>query len=279
MTFMSARWTLDDIPWGAFDPSKVSPAVLALIKAAAMVERNGADYGRYLQGVFHDDPEFRDAAAAWAKEEEQHGIALGRWVELADPEFRMDERFKHFTSIYKIPTDVTQSIRGSKSNELCARCVVETGTSSLYSAVRDAVSEPVLKAICTNIAADEFRHYKLFFTYMERALAAEQAGKSRWARIKTAIGRFRETDDDELASAYFAGNALPGAYDRVRANDAYLGLAFGFYKEHHVQRAAHMFANAAGLDPEGFLARIVSKVMWWIIERRGRAYRPQLVGA
>lgn len=279
MTAQSARWTLDDIPWDKFDAAKVSPGALALIKAAAMVERNGADYGRYLQNVFHDDPEFRDAAASWAAEEEQHGVALGRWVELADPDFNMDARFQQFTTIYKIPTDVTESIRGSKSNELCARCVVETGTSSLYSAVRDAVNEPVLKAICTNIAADEFRHYKLFYTHMERMLAAEQAGQSRWARIKTAIGRFRETDDDEIASAFYAGNAVAGPYDRASANETYLGLAFGFYKEHHVQRAAHMFANAAGLNPEGFLARIVTKVMWWVIERRGRAYRSQLVAA
>src|ERR1700751_1124596 len=104
MTAVSARWTLDDIPWEQFDAAKVSPGALALIKAAAMVERNGADYGRYLQGVFHDDPEFRAAAASWAKEEEQHGVALGRWVALADPDFKMDERFQHFTSIYKIPT-------------------------------------------------------------------------------------------------------------------------------------------------------------------------------
>ena len=44
-----------------------------------------------------------------------------------------------------------------------ARCVVESGTSSMYSALRDSTDEPVLKAICHRIAGDEFRHFRLFY--------------------------------------------------------------------------------------------------------------------
>jgi hypothetical protein len=158
--------------------------------------------------------------------------------------------------------------------ELCARCVVETGTSSLYSALRDAVDEPVLKQICANIAGDEFRHYKLFFTHMQRKLAeAGKASGARWERLKTAIGRFRETDDDEIASAFHAGNAVTGPYDRRAANRAYTGRAFGFYHERHVRRAGHMFAQAAGLNPEGLIARLMTRLMWFVIERRGRPFR------
>ena len=28
------RWTLDDIPWDRFDPAKLEPAVLRIVKAA-----------------------------------------------------------------------------------------------------------------------------------------------------------------------------------------------------------------------------------------------------
>ena len=275
-----SHWTLDSIPWDRFDGSKVSPDLIAVIKTAAVVERNGSDYGQYLANVFHDDPEFRAAAAQWAQEEEQHGIALGRWAELADPTFKMDDAFARFVAMYRIPGDATQSVRGSRAAELCARCVVETGTSSLYSAIRDAVDEPVLKAICKNIAADEFRHYRLFFETMERMLAREGASTSgtrlRWMRLKTALTRFKEAEDDELASAYHAGNGLTTAYDRAFATEAYTARTLGFYHERHVRRAAHMFAQAASLKPEGWLARFVGRLMWWIIERRGRAFRPVL---
>ena len=55
---MTARhWTLDDIPWGEFDPEKVDPSLLKVVKAASMVEFNGRDYAAYLCNVFPDDRE------------------------------------------------------------------------------------------------------------------------------------------------------------------------------------------------------------------------------
>lgn len=265
-----SRWTLDDIPWGALDRSKVTPPLLAVVKAAAMVERNGADYGAYLNNVFADDPEFRAAASAWAEEERQHGLALGRWAELADPTFAFDRSFQKFLSLYRIPTDATVSVRGSRAGELCARCVVESGTSSFYSALRDATDEPVLKAICTAIAADEFRHYQLFHRHMRRYQARE--GLSVWARLKVALGRLQEADDDELASAYFAANAPASGYDRRRDAQAYSARAFGFYREHHARNAGRMVARAVGLAPDGAVARVLQTLLWWIVSYRGRKF-------
>lgn len=270
------HWSLDDIDWARFDARKVSPDVVAVIKTAAMVERNGADYARYLHGVFHDDPTFCEAASAWAAEEEQHGHALGRWAALADPAFDMEKSFARFTQIYKIPVDATESVRGSRVGELCARCVVETGTSSFYSAIRDAVDEPVLKQICKNIAADEFRHYQLFYRHMERYLTAPGERASAWERLKVAFTRFKEADDDEIASAYFAGNGVSGVYDRATANAAYSARAFGFYQKRHVHRAGHMFAQAAGFGPESWRAKFMSSLLWLVIWFRGRKFRPIL---
>ena len=35
------HWTIDDIAWEHFDPSKVDPEILKAVKAAALVEHNG----------------------------------------------------------------------------------------------------------------------------------------------------------------------------------------------------------------------------------------------
>ena len=67
----SRSWTLNDIPWAHFQPVHVTLDVLRVIKAAAVVERNGADYGRYLCNVFADDAAFCELARAWAHEEER----------------------------------------------------------------------------------------------------------------------------------------------------------------------------------------------------------------
>lgn len=279
---MQAGWTLDDIDWSRFDAAKVTPDVLKVIKTAAMVERNGADYGRYLSNVFSDDPEFRAVAAHWAAEEERHGLALGRWAAMADPDFDFDKSFAAFTQMYRIPVDATASVRGSRIGELCARCVVETGTSSFYSALRDAVDEPVLKQICKNIAADEFRHFKLFYSHMERYAAqntAEASSFTKWSRLRVAFTRFREADDDEIASAYHSGNAVAQPYDRRAATESYGQRVFALYRKHHVRRAGHMFAQAAGLSPGGWVAAVLAKVLWLFVWFRGRKFRAQVAQA
>ena len=276
---MSQSWSLNDISWSRFDATKVSADVLKVIKTAAMVERNGADYGRYLCNVFRDDSAFCAVAESWAVEEEQHGIALGRWASLADPSFDFDKSFATFTGMYRIPVDATASVRGSLVGELCARAVVETATSSFYSAIRDSVDEPVLKEICKHIAADEFRHYKLFFSYMERyAAQGRDQGFSKWDRLRVAFTRFRESDDDEIASAYHAGNAIVTPYDRVEATAGYGQRVYALYQERHVRRAGFMFAQAAGLAPDGWAAKLLIKVLWLFVLIRGRKFRPQTAG-
>ncbi len=181
------HWTLESIDWDRFDPAAVNPDVLKAFKASAMVEANGEDYGEYLCKVFHDDPAFQAVAREWALEELQHGRALGRWAALADPSFNFEASFQRFTDGYKISLDVEKSVRGSRAGELIARCIVETGTSTYYTALADATDEPVLKAICRNIAADEFRHYKLFYSHLKRYQAREQLGV--WGRLRVVLGR------------------------------------------------------------------------------------------
>src|SRR5208282_1858789 len=120
------HWHIDQVAWDRFDPAEVDPPVIPLIKAAAMVERNGTDYARYLNRVFADDPDFRKAADYWAAEEVQHGDALGRWASLADPAWDYQAAFARYRAGYHLPLDAETSVRGSRTGELIARCMVET---------------------------------------------------------------------------------------------------------------------------------------------------------
>jgi rubrerythrin len=262
------HWTLAEIPWQRFDASRVDPDILKVVKAAAMVEHNGRDYAAYLCNVFADDPVFQDVARGWAEEEVQHGQALAQWARLADPSFDFDAGFKRFTNGFKIETSAKASIRGSRSGELVARCIVETGTSSFYTALMEAVAEPVLKEICRNIAADEHRHYKLFYEHLRRYLKAENVG--RWKRLLVALGRMRESEDDELAYAYFAANQPVGAsYERRRSSAAYARRVYGVYRERHIQRGVAMVLKAAGLVPNGRLNGFLTRLACWFLRWRG----------
>lgn len=264
------RWTLDDIPWDRFDPAKVTPDLLAVAKTAALVEANSADYVAYLNNIFHDDDDFKAVACQWGVEEEQHGRALGRWAELADPDFSFHKSLAEFRRGYRLPLDANQSVRGSRLGELIARCVVETGTSSFYSAIHDACGEPVLKMIAKHIATDEFFHYQLFEKHAKRYETKDKL--SRLSRLKIALGRVREAEDDELAYAYYSANIAfaktPEKYDRARCAATYWRQAMGLYREKHLQNATRMILRAAAFNADGWLAAVASKVSWTLLQRR-----------
>ncbi len=267
------HWTLDDLPWDKLDHSKVDEDLIKVVKAAALVEYNAQDYAQYLCGVFHDDPEFQQAARDWAVEEVQHGEALGKWAEQTEPGFRFADAMARFRAGYKpehlqADANVDQSVRGSRSGELVARCMVETGTSSYYTAIGDAVDEPVLKKICQNIASDELRHYKLFYTHLKKYLERESLGT--FGRLRVALGRIAETEDDELAYAFYAANGGDDAYDRAKYNRAYMRRAYGFYRQHHTDRAVAMIFKACGLKPHSLLYKLASRLFWWMMSTRAR---------
>lgn len=263
---MAGHWTLDDIPWDRFDPARVDPELVKIVKAASMVESNGRDYAAYLCNVFPDDPDFQQTARDWAEEEVQHGIALGRWAALADPAFDYETAFARFREGFKIDLAAQSSIRGSRTGELIARCMVEVGTSSYYTAMADAAEEPVLKAVCRKIAADELRHYATFYKNMKRYLAKERLRLP--ARLRIALGRIMETEDDELAYAYFAANGGQGDYDRKTCTEAYFRRAYPLYRPRHLERAMAMVFKAVGLNPQGALSRTMTRSATWIMEKR-----------
>jgi hypothetical protein len=279
------HWSLETLPWDQFDPSKVDPELLKIAKAAAMVEYNAHDYAVYLENIFEGDPEFQEAARVWSKEEVMHGLALGRWAEKADPTFNFEESFKRFTEGFKININVKESVRGSQAGELIARCIVETGTSSYYTALGDAAQEPVLKQICRNIAGDEHRHYKLFYTFLERYLEKDRLSKLE--RLKIGLGRIAESEDDELAYAYFSANFPAGAandnqgvsYDRVQAANAYFSRAFSYYRRHHIEKVVAMVLKACGLKTQGWVAKTASQLAWFGIQAKLSSARKKVAMA
>jgi hypothetical protein len=261
-----ALWTLDDIPWDRFDPRRLDPDLLRLAKAASLVEYNGAASAHHLCLVFADDPEFQAAARRWGAEEIQHGRALARWAALADPGFDFTAAFARFQAGFRVDFAAAVSRRGSRAGEMVARCVVEIGTSSYYTALREAAEEPVLQEICRHIAADELRHYRLFYKHLERLLGRERLG--RWARLKVALARVAESQDDELAYAYYAANESGLPYERRRCSRAYARRAFALYRPHHVERGVAMLLKAAGLVPNGRLGLVASRLAWQAIRWR-----------
>ena len=267
-------WHPDEIGWTKFDASKVAPWMLTAIKAAALVEFNAPDYVAYLKRVFWNaGPEALADIEQWGREESQHGKTLGRWAEMVDPDFKLDQAFERFHKGYR-PTHFVHpdgaSVRGSRRGEMVARCVVESGTSSYYSAIKDATDEPVLKEIAGRIAADEFRHYKLFLKTLHKQ---DEPDLPFWKKLLIAVGRVQESHDDELSFAYYCASVPPEreaeipyvrrAYVRAASN-----TLLRIYRRRHIQKLTQMVAKAVGVNPHGLLTKLAEPLLWWMLRVR-----------
>jgi hypothetical protein len=275
-----AGWTLDDIDWSRFHASQVDADLLAAVKAASLVEFNAPDYVAYLKRVYADAPDATLASIErWGVEEVQHGRALARWAERADPSFNFESASARFRALYSPPHFAGSggSVRGSRRGEMIARCVVESGTSSFYTAIREASSEPVLKDIAGHIAADEFRHYRLFYDILQ---AQSEPDLPLWRKIWVAVGRIGEADDDELPCAYYCANvpaseAAKTPYRRKLYAQLYNAKVVALYRRHHVDKLVKMVALPAGLNPGGRLSRLASALLWRVMRfRAGLASAP-----
>lgn len=258
------RWTLDDIDWDAFDAAKVDPGMLRAVKAAALVEFNAPDYVTYLCNVFADKEDVKADIQQWGREEEQHGRALSKWAKLADSSFDFEESFERFRKLQNINVDAIESVRGSRAGEMVARCVVETGTSSFYTAIKDATDEPCLRQVVTYMAADEFAHYRLFYETFRKLDREDPISPAN--RLRVAVSRLSEADDDELAGAFYCANHGPDSdvkYDMKTFANAYFREAMAVYRPQHINRVVSMVLKASGLSPHGWLADRMCSAVWW----------------
>lgn len=264
----AGHWSTDDIPWTRFEPGKVDRDILPIVKAAAMVKSDRRRDASRLGTVFPDDPLLQRAARDWAEEEALHGEALGRWAALADPGFDYDAALERYRDRLRQRPDAHAQARISRTAALVARCMAEVGTGSHHTALADASDEPVLCAICRRIAQDEFRHYRIFYKGLKRHLDEERLRLPR--RLGIALGGLMETEDEDLAYAYYAANAPAGPYEHATYAGAYFRRAHALYRPRHMERAMGMVFKAVGLDPHGPLSRTMVRSASWMIARRQR---------
>lgn len=270
------HWS-DNLDPNLFDPSKVSKPILNVIKAAALIEGNGAAYGDYLKIVF-PEADTQEKVALWSWEEEMHGKVLADWMKLADPAFDYDKALAKFREIYKPHEGAQSSVRGSPGLEMLSRCVVETGTSSFYSGLARESQEPLLQKISTMIAKDEIKHYSLFLSEWKMRNAKEK--NSLWAQIKLLYGRITEVEDEEFAAAYFAANHRPGEkFDPVMHAKAYHQVAFTVYGVKEGTLIGQLILNAIGVRLPKWFMNFLGRRISAFMQARAQKLRNDLIAA
>lgn len=199
-----AAWSIEDIPYGALVPGQAAgdERFFYLVASASFIEITSHLYSKNLVAYFRDDPEVVDwLEREWEPEELQHGAALKRYVQTAWPEFDWEAAYRTFLDFYT-PLCTNERLARTRTLEMAARCVVETGTASFYRSLSTLSEEPVLARLAAAISADEVRHYKHFYRYFVRYRADEKT--SRTAVLRALWSRLVDVEAEDALCAYKA---------------------------------------------------------------------------
>jgi hypothetical protein len=213
-------WRIEDIDLTRIDRQRAAANedLLLLLCAASFIESGTDLYTSNLSAYFDDDPEVSAwLNSQWEPEELQHGRALKAYIGHVWPEFDWDTAFRNFFDEYS-KTCTIEEFEKTRALEMVARCVVETGTATLYRAINECSDEPVLKEITDHIRTDEVRHYKHFFRYFRKYNAIE--GNGRLTILGALLRRLMEikSEDSEIAFRHVFAIRYPERVQDTAAN-------------------------------------------------------------
>lgn len=206
------RWRLADIDFQAVDPALVHDDELLfyMIASASFVEILSGLYSRNLIEHFQDNADIVQwLEHRWQHEEVQHGRALKAYVQTVWPEFDWEGTYQTFLAEYSVLCTAPQ-LEASPALEMVARCVVETGTATMYRALHDYVREPVLRQLFAHIKADEANHYRYFRDFFDACNLHERRGA--WSVLGAVRRRIAEVraEDSYIAFKHVFGGRHPG---------------------------------------------------------------------
>jgi hypothetical protein len=251
-TSQRAHWSIADIPYDSIDPTRISgdSYLFYVLAAASLVEINSDLYTRNLLEYFHDDTDVTNwLMHDWQHEEIQHGSALRRYVNTVWPDFNWDRCFQCFTADYARLCR-PELLGPTQALEFAARCVVETGTASLYTMLSRLSPEPVLTELLSRIRSDEIRHYGYFYHFFLKY--QDRASHGYYAVARTLWHRAREIGNEDAYCAFkhVYLERHPGrrfyddAYRMFRKH--YAALAHLYYP---YEMAARMILKPLGINP------------------------------
>ncbi|MDR0479630.1 MAG: ferritin-like domain-containing protein [Burkholderiaceae bacterium] len=194
-----AHWHIDDIAYGAIDPSRVfgDEALFHMVASASFIETGSDTYTHNLVAHFADYPEMASwLSAHWEPEDLQHGAALARYAQTVWPRFPWRAAYESFFAEYS--RLCTMEALQAGALEMVARCVVEMGTSTYYQLLRtlaERAGEPVLADLANRIRVDEVGHYKQFLTDFKTLKG--QHPVSRWDVMRVLWARLRELRESD----------------------------------------------------------------------------------
>jgi rubrerythrin len=161
-----ARWSLSqDIPWHAFDRTKLTERQAHGIKMNALLEWSAMPTAEMFLRDNREDVDFAAFISIWFFEEQKHSLALLEYLRRFAPEHAPTQ--KELSEV-RFQFD-SAPILDSLALHFCG----EVRLNQWYRCAAEYHMEPVIKHIYSTLAADEARHARAYYAYMKQALETD----------------------------------------------------------------------------------------------------------
>jgi hypothetical protein len=231
-------WSVEDIPYASVRAERVrtDKNLFYLLTAASFVEITSDWYTQNLIDYFQGDAEVEEwLKQVWEPQELRHGIALKRYVQRVWPEFDWEQCYIGFTREFSQFCKL-EKLGPMRALEMASRCVVETGTATLYTMIHRLTREPVLGLLAANIRADEIRHFKCFYRYFLRY--RDQEHTRSWEVLGVLCARSVRIDKED---AYYA---FKHVFEACHPNLSFHDDEYKAFRSHYLKAAKHYYPVA-----------------------------------
>jgi hypothetical protein len=159
----TARWSMaNDVPWDAFDASRLTDDQAMTIKMNAITEWSALPATEMFLRDNVDDSDFSAFMSIWFYEEQKHALVLMEYLQRFRPDLAPSEAELHEVRFEFDPAPPLETLM----LHFCG----EVRLTQWYRRAADWHTEPVIKHIYDLLSRDEARHGGAYLRYMKRAI-------------------------------------------------------------------------------------------------------------
>ncbi len=183
----AVRWNMDkDIPWAAFEGSKLSDEQARTVKMNAITEWAALPATEMFLRDNRGDSDFCAFMSVWFFEEQKHSLVLMEYLKRFRPDLAPTEEELHEVRFEFDPAPALETLM----LHFCG----EIRLNHWYRRASEWHTEPVIKHIYATLAQDEARHGGAYLRYMKRALVRfGDEARGAFAKVGVLMASARRT--------------------------------------------------------------------------------------
>jgi len=183
----AVRWNMDtDVPWGDFDPARLSDEQARTIKMNAITEWSALPATEMFLRDNRHDSDFSAFMSVWFYEEQKHALVLMEYLKRFRPDLVPTEDELHAVRFEFDPAPALETL----TLHFCG----EIRLNHWYRRAAEWHTEPVIRHIYRLLSQDEARHGGAYLRYMKKYLAeVGDSARAAFAKVGVLMASARRT--------------------------------------------------------------------------------------